>query len=110
MIARFMSFYKPGVTIPLLKAVLTMVQRSLSSSSPKGTSKFRGASAPPATAGVGSASAGPQAEKEVAQGLGQLREEGQIRATPERRVNVLIICSDFCLNFLSQSYAEHLIY
>jgi hypothetical protein len=45
-----------------------------------GTSKVWGASAPLATTGVGSASAGPQAEKEVAQGLGQLREE----VTPPR--------------------------
>ena len=40
-----------------------------------GTSKVRGASAPPATTAVGSASAGPQAMKEAAQGLGQLRGE-----------------------------------
>ena len=52
------------------KAGLTMVQRSLRSSTLKGTSKVRGASAPPATANVGLVSAGPQAEKETAQGLG----------------------------------------
>ena len=56
--------------IPLSKVGLTMAQRSLRSSTPKGTSKVRGASAPPATARVGSALASPQAEKEVAQGLG----------------------------------------
>ena len=58
--------------IPLSKTVLTAAQQSLRSSTCKGTSKVRGASAPPATAVVGSASAGPQAEKEAAQGLGQL--------------------------------------
>ena len=61
--------------IPLSKAGLTAPQRSLRSSTPKGTSKVRGASAPPATAGVGSSSASPQAEKEAAQGQGQLRGE-----------------------------------
>jgi hypothetical protein len=61
--------------IPLLKAGLMAVQRSLRSSTPKGTSKVRGASAPPVAAIVGSASAGPQAEKEATQGLGQLRRE-----------------------------------
>ena len=59
--------------VPLSKAGLAAAQRSLRSSTHKGTSKVRGASAPPATAGVGSTSAGPQDEKEVAQGLGQLR-------------------------------------
>jgi hypothetical protein len=38
-------------------------------STPKGASKVRGASAPPVTSGVGSAAAGPQAEKEAVQGL-----------------------------------------
>ena len=66
--------------IPLSKAGLMAAQRSLRSSTPKGTSKVRGVSAPPATAGVGSASAGPQAEKEAAQVLGQLRGE----VTPPR--------------------------
>ena len=56
--------------IPLLKVGLTVVQRSLMCSTSKGTSKVRGASAPPATARVESALASPQAEKEVAQGLG----------------------------------------
>ena len=37
---------------------------------PEGTSKVRGTSAPPATTEVGSASAGPQTEKEAAQVLG----------------------------------------
>ena len=61
--------------IPLLKAGLTAAQRSLRSSTPKGMSKVWGASAPPATAAVGLMSAGPQAKKEVAQGLGQLHGE-----------------------------------
>ena len=59
--------------IPLSKAGLTAAQQSLKSSTRNGTRKVRGASVPPATAVVWSASAGPQAEKEVAQGLGQLR-------------------------------------
>jgi len=50
-------------------------QQSLRSSTRRGTSKVRGASAPPATAEVGLASASPQAEKEAVQGLGQLRGE-----------------------------------
>ena len=58
--------------IPLSKVGLMVVQQSLRSSTCKGTSKVRGASAPPATAVVGSASAGPKAEKEAAQGLGQV--------------------------------------
>ena len=37
---------------------------------PEGASKVRGASVPPATAEVGSASAGPHVEKEEAQVLG----------------------------------------
>ena len=41
----------------------------------EGASKVWGASAPPATAEVGLASAGPQVEKEVAQVLGQLHGE-----------------------------------
>ena len=61
--------------IPLSKAGLMAAQRSLRSSTPKGTSKVRGVSAPPATAGVGLASAGPHAEMEAVQGLGQLRGE-----------------------------------
>ena len=47
--------------IPLSKAGLTAAQRSLRSSTPKGASNVRGVSAPPATAAVRSASAGPQA-------------------------------------------------
>jgi len=66
--------------IPLSKVGLRAAQRSLRSSTPKGTSKVRGASAPPATAAVGSASVGPQGEKEAAQGLSQLRRE----VTPPR--------------------------
>ena len=61
--------------IPLSKAGLAAAQQSLRSSTRKGTSKVRGASAPPTTTVVGSASAGHQAEKEAAQGLGQLRGE-----------------------------------
>jgi hypothetical protein len=61
--------------IPLSKTGWTAAQRSLRSSTPKGTSKVWGASAPPATAAVGSMSASPQAEKEAAQGLGQLHGE-----------------------------------
>ena len=45
--------------IPLSKAGLAAAQQSLRSSTRKGTSKVRGASVPPATAEVGSASAGP---------------------------------------------------
>jgi hypothetical protein len=56
--------------IPLSKAGLAAVQLTLRSSTQKGTSKVRGTSVPPATAKVGSASAGPQTEKEVAQVLG----------------------------------------
>jgi len=56
--------------IPLSKAGLAAAQQSLRSSTQRGTSKVRGASAPPATAEVGSASGDPQAEKEAAQGLG----------------------------------------
>ena len=61
--------------IQLPKAGLVAAQQSLRSSTRKGASKVRGASAPPATAEVGSASVGPQLEKEVAQVLGQLRGE-----------------------------------
>ena len=61
--------------IPLSKVGLAVAQQSLRSTTRKGTSKVWGASATPATAVVGSASAGPQAEKEAAQGLGQLRGE-----------------------------------
>jgi hypothetical protein len=61
--------------ILLSKAGLAVAQQSLRSSTRKGTCKVWGASATPATAVVGSASAGLQAEKEVAQGLGQLRGE-----------------------------------
>ena len=61
--------------IPLSKAGLAAAQQSLRSSTRRGTSKVRGASAPPATAEVGLASASPQAEKEAVQGLGQLRGE-----------------------------------
>ena len=56
--------------IPLSKAGLAAAQQSLRSSTQRGTSKVRGATAPPATAEVGLVSAGPQAEKETAQGLG----------------------------------------
>ena len=52
--------------IPLSKAGLAAAQQPLRSSTRRGTSKVRGASAAPATAEVGSASAGPQAEKEAA--------------------------------------------
>ena len=61
--------------IPLSKAGLAAAQQLLKSSTRRGTSKVRGASAPPATAEVGSASTSPQAEMEAAQGLGQLRGE-----------------------------------
>ena len=61
--------------ILLSKAGLTVAERSLRSSTPKGASKVRGASAPPVTAGEGSAVAGPQAEKEAIQGLSQMHEE-----------------------------------
>ena len=56
--------------IPLSKAGLAAVQQSLRSLTRSGMSKVREASAPPATAEVGLVSAGPQAEKETAQGLG----------------------------------------
>ena len=52
--------------IPISKVGLTATQRALGSSTRRGTSKVRGASAPPAAAVVGSASAGPQAEEEAA--------------------------------------------
>ena len=52
--------------IPLSKAGLAAAQQSLRTSTRKVTSKVRGASASPATAVVGSASTGPQAEKEAA--------------------------------------------
>jgi hypothetical protein len=52
--------------ISLSNAGLAVAQQSLRSSTRKGTSKVWGASAPPATIIVGSASAGPQDEKEVA--------------------------------------------
>jgi hypothetical protein len=61
--------------IPLSKAGLMAAQQSLRSSTCKGMSKVQGASAPPATAVMGLASAGPQAEKDADQGLGQLRRE-----------------------------------
>jgi hypothetical protein len=65
---------------PLSKVGLTAAQQLLRSLTRKRTSKVRGALAPPATAVVGSASAGPQAEKEAVQGLGQLHGE----VTPPR--------------------------
>jgi len=74
--------------IPLSKAGLTVAQRSLRSSTPNGTSKVRGASAPPATARIGSASAGLQAEKEVARGLGQLCGEARHKSHPPRAAPV----------------------
>ena len=52
--------------IQLTKGGLAAAQQSLMTSTQKGASKVRGASAPPATAEVGSALAGPQAEKEAA--------------------------------------------
>ena len=66
--------------IQLSKAELAAALQTLRSSTQKGASKVRGASAPPATAEVGSASAGPQVKKEAAQVLGQLRGE----VTPPR--------------------------
>ena len=57
-----------------------VVKQSLRRSTPKGASKVRGASALPITTAVGSAMAGPQAEKEVVQGLSQMHGEG----TPPR--------------------------
>jgi len=66
--------------IPLSKTGLMAAQQSLRSSTRKGTSKVRGASAPPATAVMGSALAGPQVEKETTEGLAQLRGE----VTPPR--------------------------
>ena len=50
-------------------------QQALKSSSRKGASKVRGASAPPATTEVGSALTGPRVEEEAAQSLGQLHGE-----------------------------------
>jgi hypothetical protein len=61
--------------ILLSKVGLTAAQQSTRSSTCNGTSKVRGASAPLATIVMESASAGPQAEKEAAQGLGQLHGE-----------------------------------
>ena len=66
--------------IQLSRAGLAAAQQTLRSSTLKGASKVRGASAPPATAEVGSALAGPQVEKDAAQVLGQLRGE----VTPPR--------------------------
>jgi len=66
--------------IELSKARLTAAQQMLRSSTRKGASKVRGASVPPATSEVGSASAGPQVEKEAMQVLGQPRAE----VTPPR--------------------------
>ena len=61
--------------IQLSKVGLAAAQQMLRSSTRKGVSKVRGASAPPATAKVGSASAGPQVEKEAGRVLGQMRGE-----------------------------------
>ena len=58
--------------IQLSKAGLAIAQQTLRSSTQKRASKVWGASAHPATAEVGSVSAGPQVEKEAAQVLGQL--------------------------------------
>ena len=58
--------------ILLSKAGLTVAERSLRSSTPKGGSKVHGASAHPITARVESATAGPQDEKEAVQGLSQM--------------------------------------
>jgi hypothetical protein len=58
--------------IQLSKAGLAIAQQTLRSSTQNGASNVQGASAHPATAEVGSVSAGPQVEKEVAQVLGQL--------------------------------------
>jgi hypothetical protein len=66
--------------IQLSKARLAAAQQMLRSSTRKGASKVRGASVPPATSEVGSASAGPQVEKEAIQVLGQPRAE----VTPPR--------------------------
>ena len=66
--------------IQLSKAGLAAAQQSVRSSTRKGASKVWGASVPPATAVVGSASAGPQVKKEAAQVLGQLR----VEETPPR--------------------------
>ena len=66
--------------IQLSKTGLAAAQQTLRNSSRKGASKVRGVSVPPATAEVGSASVGPQVEKEAAQVLGQLHGE----VTPPR--------------------------
>ena len=58
--------------IQLSKAQLAAAQQALKSSSCKGASKVRGASAPSATTEVGSTLAGPRVEEEAAQSLGQL--------------------------------------
>ena len=58
--------------IQLSKARLAAAQQALKSSTRKGASKVRGASAPSATAEVGLAMAGPRVEEEAAQSLGQL--------------------------------------
>ena len=71
---------RPVKKIPLSKAGWAAARQTLRSSTRKWESKVRGASAPPATAEVGSASIGPQVEKEAAQVLGQLRGE----VTPPR--------------------------
>jgi len=69
---------RPAVKkIPLSKAGLTVVERTLRSSTPRDASNVQGASAPTSTAGVGSAVADLQAEKEeeAAQGLSHMRWE-----------------------------------
>ena len=58
--------------IQLSKDGLAAVQQTLRSSTRKGASKVRGASAPPATTEVGSVLTGPRVEEEAAQSLGQL--------------------------------------
>ena len=60
--------------IQLSKAGLAAAQQALKSSTRKGASKVRGASAPPATTEVGSALTGPRVE-EATQSLGHLHGE-----------------------------------
>ena len=61
--------------IQLSKAGLAAAQQALKSSTRKGSSKVRGASAPPANTEVGSALTSPRVEEEATQSLGQLRGE-----------------------------------
>ena len=88
--------------IQLLKAGLEAAQQTLRSSTRKRASKVRGASAPPATIEVRSASVGPQVEKEAAQVLGQQRGE----VTPPHVSSVIPPTAPLRLKFLLRRSGE----